>query len=109
MELRAALVGCGAMSSAWLQAAAKIPGLRIVGLADLDARRAKGRADEFSLKEAVIIARDVHALLVSCRPDLVFDVVVPSARHEVVSAGPAPIRSRARLSAPASAAACSTL
>ena len=36
MELKAALVGCGAMSRAWLQAAAKIPELRIVGLADLD-------------------------------------------------------------------------
>ncbi|HKN26656.1 MAG TPA: Gfo/Idh/MocA family oxidoreductase [Roseiarcus sp.] len=86
MELRAALVGCGAMSRAWLQAAAKIPGLRIVGLADFDAERAKARADEFSLKEAVI-AMDVQALLAESRPDLVFDVVVPAARYEVVSTG----------------------
>ena len=47
MELKAALVGCGAMSRAWLQAAARIPDLRIVGLADLDATRAKERAAEF--------------------------------------------------------------
>ena len=67
MELRAALVGCGAMSRAWLQAAAKIPDLRIVGLADLDAERAKGRAAEFSLKDAVI-ARDVHALIAEQPP-----------------------------------------
>lgn len=86
MELRAALVGCGAMSPAWLQAAAKLPDLRIVGLADLDAGRAAGRAAEFSLKDPVI-ARDVHALLAKCRPEVLFDVVVPSARHEVVSAG----------------------
>ena len=44
MELKAALVGCGAMSRAWLQAAAKIPDLRIVGLADLDSARAEDRA-----------------------------------------------------------------
>ncbi len=44
MELRAALVGCGAMSRAWLQAATRIPDLRIVGLADLDVERANARA-----------------------------------------------------------------
>ena len=86
MELRAALVGCGAMSRAWLEAAAKIPDLRIVGLADLDAAPAEARAAEFGLKDAAI-ARDVHALIDGAHPDLLFDVVVPSARHEVVAAG----------------------
>jgi len=86
MELRAALVGCGVMSRAWLRAAAKAPGLRVVGLADLDVERAKGRAAEFSLND-VVIAKDVHELLSRCRPDLLFDVVVPAARHEVVCAG----------------------
>ena len=86
MPLRAALVGCGAMSSAWLEAAAKVPGLEIVGLADVDPRRASERAAQFSLQDA-IIAPDVHGLLAETRPDLLFDVVVPAARHEVVSAG----------------------
>src|SRR5271166_4314167 len=86
MELKAGLVGCGAMSRAWLHAAGKIPDLRIVGLADLDTDRAKSRAAEFSLKDADI-AGDVHALIAASRPDLIFDVVVPSARHAVVSAG----------------------
>jgi predicted dehydrogenase len=86
MELRAALVGCGAMSRAWLQAAVKIPDLCIVGLADLDAARAEARAAEFGLKQAVI-ARDVHELIDQSHPDLLFDVVVPSARHDVVVAG----------------------
>ena len=54
LELKAALGGCGAMSRAWLRAAAKIPDLRIVGLADLDVERAKGRAAEFSLQDVVI-------------------------------------------------------
>ena len=49
MELKAALVGCGAMSRAWLQAAAKIPDLRIVGLADLDAGRARKPAPRNSV------------------------------------------------------------
>ena len=86
MELKAALVGCGAMSRAWLEAATKISDLSIVGLADLDAERAKGCAAEFSLCD-VVIAGDVHALIARRRPDLVFDVVAPAARHEVVAAG----------------------
>ena len=86
MELKAAIVGCGAMSRAWLQAAAKIPSLRIVGLADLDVERAKGRAAEFSLQD-VVVAKDVHELLSRSHPDLLFDVVAPAARHQVVCAG----------------------
>ena len=86
MELKAGLVGCGAMSRAWLQAAAKIPDLRVVALADLDTARARSRAAEFSLNDAVI-ASDVNGLIAASHPDLLFDVVVPSARHDVVSAG----------------------
>jgi predicted dehydrogenase len=85
MELKAAIVGCGAMSRAWLQAAAKIPDLRIVGLADLNVDRAKGRVAEFSLED-VVVASDVHALIARTNADVLFDIVVPSARHAVVSA-----------------------
>ena len=86
MPLRAALVGCGAMSRAWLDAAAKIGDLEIVGLADLDLARAKSRADEFALPE-VVVAATVEELLAETKPDLLFDVVVPAARHDVVAAG----------------------
>ena len=85
MPLRASLIGCGAMSRAWLEAAARIDGLAIVGLADLDPARARARADEFGLSEA-LIAADVETLLAKTQPDILFDVVVPSARHAVASA-----------------------
>ncbi len=42
------------MSRAWLEAAAKIDGLAVVGLADLDFRQAEGRAAEFGLRDAVV-------------------------------------------------------
>ena len=48
------LVGCGAMSRQWLDAERQIDGLAIVGLVDLDAERAKARADEYNLTSAVI-------------------------------------------------------
>ncbi len=85
MPLRASLIGCGAMSRAWLEAAARIDGLEIVGLADLDSARARARAAEFALSEA-FIASDVDALLANTRPDILFDVVVPQSRHRIVSA-----------------------
>lgn len=83
--MRAALIGCGEMSRAWLQAARRIEGLTIVGLADLDEARARGRAAEFGLAD-VAIAPDIGTLLAACTPDLVFDVVVPTPRHAVVRA-----------------------
>ena len=85
MRLRAVLIGCGAMSRAWLDAAAKIDGLEIVGLADLDQARAQSRAAEFGLPDAAI-ASDVKTLLAKTEPDILFDIVVPAARHDIVSA-----------------------
>lgn len=85
MRLRAALIGCGAMSRAWLEAAAGVDGLEIVGLADLDIARAEARAAGFGLRGA-FLATDVKTLLARTSPDLLFDVVAPSARYEIVAA-----------------------
>ncbi|TIS55163.1 Gfo/Idh/MocA family oxidoreductase [Mesorhizobium sp.] len=78
----AVLVGCGAMSKAWLDAARQIAGLAIVGLVDLDADRARARAREYDLSGAVI-GTSLDAVLDQTRPQAVFDVVVPAARREV--------------------------
>lgn len=82
--VRAVLVGCGAMSRVWLEAARKIDGLSIVGLVDLDMERARGRAAEFILVGAQI-GTDVEEVLDRTRPDVVFDVAVPVARASVAS------------------------
>jgi len=86
MTLKAALVGCGAMSRTWLAAAAQIDGLEIVGLADLDLERASAAAERHGLPHAVT-STDVHDLLARTAPDILFDLVVPAARHGVVVAG----------------------
>jgi predicted dehydrogenase len=85
MRLRAALIGCGAMSRAWLTAAAGIEGLELVGLADLDRAKAESRAEEFGLRDA-FLATNVEALLARTAPDILFDVAVPAARHQIVAA-----------------------
>jgi predicted dehydrogenase len=76
------LVGCGAMSNAWLDAAREVPEIAIVGLVDLDADRAKARAREYELN-GVAIGTNLDALLDQTKPQAVFDVVVPAARREV--------------------------
>ncbi|MBN9022720.1 MAG: Gfo/Idh/MocA family oxidoreductase [Rhizobiales bacterium] len=80
--LRAVLVGCGLMSRAWLEAVREVEGLEIVGLADIDVDRAASRAAEFGLADAVVGA-DAAAVIDATRPDIVFDVVVPDARHDL--------------------------
>ena len=78
----AVLVGCGAMSRAWLEAARQIEGLEIVGLVDLDLDRARARAEEFALDGAEI-GSSLDEVLERRRPQAVFDVVVPAARASV--------------------------
>jgi predicted dehydrogenase len=75
------LVGCGAMSKAWLEAARQT-GIGVVGLVDLDADRAQARAREFDLTGAAI-GTNLDAILDQTKPDAVFDVVVPAARRDV--------------------------
>ncbi|TGT74485.1 Gfo/Idh/MocA family oxidoreductase [bacterium M00.F.Ca.ET.159.01.1.1] len=80
--MKVVLVGCGAMSKQWLDAARRIDRLAIAGLVDLDAERAKTRAREYDLANAVI-GTSLDAVLDQTKPDAVFDVVVPAARREV--------------------------
>jgi predicted dehydrogenase len=78
------------MSRGWLKAIAETPALSaaitIVGLVDLDAGLARARADEFGLT-TVPVGSDLDAMLATLKPDLLFDVVVPQARHDVVATG----------------------
>ena len=80
--LRAVLVGCGLMSRAWLEAARQVDGLSIVGLVDIDIERARGRAEEFGLSDAVV-GIDADDIIDRTEPDIVFDVVVPAARRDL--------------------------
>jgi predicted dehydrogenase len=87
---RAVLVGCGAMAKGWLKALAEAPALigrvEVVGLVDVNAAAAEGLRDAFALTGAKT-GSDLNAMLAATQPDLLFDVVVPSARRDVVLAG----------------------
>ena len=80
--LEAVLVGCGAISQAWLRGIAGIEGLHIVGLVDVVKEAAQQRADEFGLSAAVVDT-DLDAALLATRPEVVFDCTVPEAHVDV--------------------------
>lgn len=87
MSYRAVLAGCGAMSKGWLKALNETAALKgqveIVGLVDLNLAAAEGLKAEFGLSGAAT-GTDLAAVLAETSPDLVFDVVIPGARHDVV-------------------------
>ena len=81
-EIKAVLVGCGGMSKAWLNAVKTIPGLRIVGLVDLNRPTAVARAKEQGLPESVVFD-SLKEAIASTQPDAVFDVTIPAAHKNV--------------------------
>jgi predicted dehydrogenase len=70
------------MSRAWLEAARET-GVDMVGLVDIDADRARQRAQEFGL-DAAVIGDDLDTVLAQTRPDVVFDVALPASRRGIV-------------------------
>ncbi|SDP89694.1 Gfo/Idh/MocA family oxidoreductase [Phyllobacterium sp. OV277] len=83
---RAVLVGCGAMSKAWFEAARTIGEIDIVGVVDLAKERAEARIAEFGLVSA-LASDNLADILSKTSPDILFDIVVPAARHATVAAG----------------------
>lgn len=81
-HIKAVLVGCGGMSQAWLGPAMKIQGLSIVGLVDLNPQAALNRAKQYELGESAVYPTLTEAII-QTRPDVVFDVTVPSAHKAV--------------------------
>ena len=79
---RVLLVGCGAMSRAWLREATQLDDVEIVGYVDLNRAVAEERHAEFGPPEA-LIESDLDRALATTRPDVVFDITIPAAHTEV--------------------------
>jgi len=88
VTLKAVLCGCGAMSKGWLRAIKETPALagaiEISGLVDLNPAVAEALAAEFGLSGA-IVGTDLADVIARTKADVVFDVVIPAARFNVVS------------------------
>lgn len=82
---RVVVVGCGAMSHVWFEAAAARSDLQIVGVVDLDRARAEAAIERYGLGPAKA-SDDFEAILRETKPDVVFDIAVPAARASIVTA-----------------------
>lgn len=83
-QLKAVLVGCGAMSSTWLKVARQVEGLQLVGLVDIKEENALRQAKEYHLID-VVIGADLADMLVKIKPNIVFDCTIPEAHIDVVT------------------------
>lgn len=75
------------MARGWLKAvnSPELAGeVTIVGLVDIDIEAARTLRDEFGLSDAAT-GTDLATVLAATKPDMVFDVVIPAARREVVT------------------------
>lgn len=80
---RAVLAGAGAMSRKWLDCLKITGGVDIVGIVDLFPANAEKRAAEQGIDPD--IGTDLKSMLAKHNPDIVLDVAIPAARHEIVS------------------------
>ncbi|MFO7957578.1 MAG: Gfo/Idh/MocA family oxidoreductase [Candidatus Brocadiia bacterium] len=81
-RLNAILVGCGAISGAWLGSDSLREETRITALVDIDPRAAESTAEKHALAD-VLIETDLEAALRAIRPDVVFNCTVPEAHCPV--------------------------
>lgn len=90
MAFRAVLAGCGSMARGWVKAVRERPDLaakvQLVGLVDVNIQAAEALRDAFGLGD-IAIGTDLAAVLSATKADVLFDVVVPGARQEVVATG----------------------
>ena len=76
------IVGCGAISGAYLNGCPFFPNLKIVAVADLDLSRAEARAAEFNIP----LACDVPTLLAQPDIEIVINLTIPKAHGEIALA-----------------------
>ena len=78
------------MARGWVKALREQPALMgrvdLVGLVDVHLPAAESLRDAFGLT-GVTVGTDLAAVLTATNPDLLFDVVIPTARQDVVSTG----------------------
>lgn len=73
------IIGCGNVSTQYLNAAKFFQAFQIVALADLDVNRAQARAAEYGVAKALPVAD----LLADPKVDLVVNLTIPSAHAEI--------------------------
>src|SRR5207248_553462 len=77
--LRIGLIGCGAISGAYLTHARAFPVLQFTGCSDLDLERAKAKALEFQVPRVL----SVDEILRDRNVDIILNLTIPKAHAEI--------------------------
>ncbi|MBN8526251.1 MAG: Gfo/Idh/MocA family oxidoreductase [Planctomycetes bacterium] len=80
-SFRIVVAGCGGIAQAWLEPLSKRADVAIVGLVDLDPKRAAERAAAFAPQAAT--GSDLAAMIDRVHPDIVVDLTIPDAHADV--------------------------
>lgn len=83
-KLKAVLVGCGAISNAWLTPLKEFDGVEIVGLIDLNQDNADAQKQKYALNSAET-GSDLTKILECVNPLIVFDCTIPEAHFNVTT------------------------
>lgn len=78
-RIKVGIIGCGAISKAYLNGCKNFPVLEIIACADLDPAQARAKADEFHIPKAL----SVQHLLVDPDVQLVVNLTIPVAHAEI--------------------------
>jgi predicted dehydrogenase len=79
--MKVVLVGCGAISGAWLEPTKRIPELELVGFVDVIEENARKRQQEYAPN--AVVGTDLGQVLKQTKPDIVYNCTIPAAHFEV--------------------------
>lgn len=82
-EWKVVLVGCGGMANAWMTNAQATPGIKLVGLVDINRAAAEAMAAKYNLPASVVFNTQEEAIKAT-GADACFDVTIPAAHDKVV-------------------------
>lgn len=81
--LNVVLCGCGGMANGWVTTALATPGIRLVGLFDINRKAAEAMAQRHKLPSSIVFDTQVQAIKAT-GADACFDVTVPAAHDKIV-------------------------
>lgn len=81
-RFRVVLVGCGGISSIWMDAVKNMPDIDMVGFVDIAEEAARNKAAQYGAANAVV-ATDLLPVLQTTTPDIVFNCTIPEAHKEI--------------------------
>ena len=79
LPLRVAVIGCGNISDIYLKTMPKFAALRVVGVADLDASRARAHAEKYGIARAIAL----DAVFDDPEVDLILNLTTPESHASV--------------------------